>query len=105
MHDLNKIISGFDGFIKTSTKTFEGFNKPDSKQFEACKTLMADGWKCIKTEWAEDQNESDDVILTWQKGQEEIRVRLSYHEQLLLLQMVERVIKESNGEIKKTRDM
>lgn len=90
---MKDFVDAMGTFVEMS-KQIKGSN-PYTKKYKKnrwlkCVRLLEDGWK---NENCEDFEDSDDIVLTWKKGEQIQQVRLSFLEQKLWLEYLEK----SNG--------
>lgn len=85
------LLDTFDTLIAQAAKNHERFNKgKEQKRWKYCVALLEKGYKCTE---CLNIDGSDDLYFVWKKNEEderEIKVRLSFVEQGLWLEYLER---------------
>ena len=90
MFDLD-LIEVLDGFIKSSQSKLAPRNPDDFIGWQQCVALSKLGWKAIC------QKDQADLIVTWQKeGKPDLHIKLSFIEQCIWLDYLEKKEKNDN---------
>ena len=88
---MDDFIKMFGGFIESSKQTTNFYNKSRPlSRWKHCVALSKLGWQATKCEKVSN-TDLDDIIVTWTKeGQKDIQIRLSWTEQCLWLEYLEK---------------
>ena len=93
MDDLFNILDGIFGMSKATQKPL---NPDDFKKWKHCVALAKLGWKATDNK----KEENSDITITWQKeGKKDLQIRLSFTEQCLWLEYMEKKEKKNGTDI------
>jgi hypothetical protein len=84
---MNDLVNILDGFLKMSQTKFRHKEPNDFKKWKQCVAFQKLGWKAV----CKKEDNSDNITVTWKKeGKQDIKIRLSFIEQLLWLDYFEK---------------
>ena len=87
---MDQLVDFLDGMIKQAGFNFASGPQYRNNRWKYCVALAKEGWKAYDYQYVP-TNDDDDVIIKWKKeGKEDIAIRLSFTEQQLWIEYLEK---------------
>lgn len=95
--DVDTLLAGLGNFVQSSQETFKDFQPTaTTENYKQTRELLMSGWNCTDTQSTEEN--SDDVLLFFEKGSERKVLRLNWTEQLMVYRLQQYIDKERTDE-------